>query len=217
MTDQQEQAGSDGRLIFIGFSAAGKTTVARLVAERLAWGFIDTDEEIMRRSGRAIGQIFHGEGEESFRRYEWSILEEACRRPALVIAAGGGAVLPERHRRLMQETCYVVCLEARPETLYRRLLRDRALGSNPVAELLTRAPDALARIAYLKQYRQPYYAVAHWTVHTDDLTAGDVAEEVLHGWRYRRRALAEGRLEPPFAVQPYPRGDGRESDAPYSD
>ena len=77
-------------LLLVGLSGAGKTTVGRLVAAALGAPFVDLDEEVARRAGRTIAEVFGEEGESAFR-----ALESACARDALagapaVVAAGGG-------------------------------------------------------------------------------------------------------------------------------
>jgi shikimate kinase len=203
------------RIVLIGFSATGKSTVGRIVAQRLGWGFVDTDQVIIEQAGKSIGEIFHGEGEDAFRSYERKALLAAARRQPVVIASGGGAVLVEKNRVTMSRTCYIVCLEARPETIHQRLLLDAQAGVNPIAELLTKRAHAVENIAYLKQFRQPYYAIANWTVHTDNLTPQEAAEEVLHGWTFHERANVTGANHGVDELH-YPIGDARESDAPYS-
>lgn len=205
----------DRRIILIGFSAVGKSTAARGLAERLGWTSLDTDREVMARSGKTIRQILHGEGEEAFRRYERQILNDASRKQGVIVGAGAGAVLVESARQAMQRSFFIVCLEARPEALHARLLKDRETGVNPVAELLTGGDDPVGHIAYLKQFRQPYYAIAHWTVHTDWLTPEEVVDEVVRGWQYYCRADAPGRVQHPPDALRYPLGDARESDCPY--
>ena len=183
------------RIVLIGFSATGKTTVGERLAQRLGWKFLDTDQEIVRSTNKTIRDIFHGDGEEAFRALERKALQEAARRQGIVVASGGGAVLVEKLRNLMERSFFVVCLEARPQTICERLLRDKDAGVNPVAAILTRGDDAVDRIAYLKQFRQPFYAIAHWTVHTDCLTPDEVVEEIVHGWTYHVRC-AERPHEP---------------------
>jgi shikimate kinase len=200
------------RIVLIGFSATGKSTVGERLAQRLGWKFIDTDREIIQLTGKTIHEIFHGDGEDAFRDHERKLLRTASRRQGIVVASGGGAVLVEQLRHIMERSFFVTCLEARPHTILRRLLKDTEAGTNPMAPLLTRGPDALGRISYLKQFRQPYYAIANWTVHTDNLTPDEVVDEIMHGWTYYLKsdmaARAPARLD-------YPLGDARETDAPY--
>ena len=78
-------------LTLIGYRATGKTTLARLLAERLGWDWIDADVEIERVAGKTIARIFAEDGEPAFRDIEAGVIAELAGRPNLVIAAGGGA------------------------------------------------------------------------------------------------------------------------------
>jgi 3-dehydroquinate synthase len=181
--------GSSSRIILIGFSTTGKSRVGQEVAKRLGWDRVDTDDEIVQRAGKSIEQIFAQGGEEHFRQIERQVLIWACEKERVVISAGGGAVLDPRNRELMKASGFVVCLEAAPETIHQRLLSD-VRNSQPLRPLLN-APDHLQRIIDLKEQRRPYYAIADWTVHTDNLTLEEVCQEVLRGWYYWKRTRAE--------------------------
>jgi 3-dehydroquinate synthase len=74
----------------------------------------------------------------------------------------------------------IVCLEAKAETVYQRLLQDEEGSIRP----LLASDDPAQRIQQLKEIRQPYYAMADWTVHTDNLSLEEVCQEVLRGWHY---------------------------------
>ena len=81
------------RVVLIGLRCSGKTSVGRLVAEKLGWAFVDADEELVARAGRSIKDIFDTDGEPAFRAIEKETLADLCTRKGLVLAAGGGAVL----------------------------------------------------------------------------------------------------------------------------
>ena len=169
------------RLIFLtGFAGTGKTTVGRLVAERLHWDFLDTDEMVVLRAGKSIPTIFRGEGEEAFRALERAVLADAAGSDDTVVSCGGGAVVDPANRELMQQGL-VVCLEARPETVLARLRPAMEALSDEERPLLA-GPDPLERIRSLKAERQPVYAAADWTVHTDSLSPEDAANEVVRAW-----------------------------------
>lgn len=176
-------------IYLIGFSGTGKTTVARQAAAMTGWAYLDTDEEIVAATGRAIDEIFREDGEAVFRRFERNVLESVSERERHIISTGGGIVLDVRNRRTMDATGIVICLEARADTIFRRLsLHDESDGEQAVRPLLD-DPDPLRRIISLKAKRQPLYAQARWTVHTDDLSAVDAASEVV-----RARKLFSNKL-----------------------
>jgi shikimate kinase/3-dehydroquinate synthase len=178
---------ANNNIALIGFSATGKTVVAQEVAARLSWTFIDTDDEIIRLSGKTIPEIFEHDGEEKFRRLESQVLKQACHKERAVIATGGGAIIDPQNQNLLLETSMVVCLEAKPETIYQRLLHDTLYSANPVVRPLLAGDKPLERITQLKTTRQPYYTIADWTVHTDNLTVDEVSQEIIKGWKYTNR------------------------------
>jgi shikimate kinase/3-dehydroquinate synthase len=175
---------ANSNIALIGFSATGKSVIARKVAEHLHWTFTDTDDEIVSLSGKTITEVFKQDGEQKFRQLERKVLKQACSQEHVVIATGGGAIIDPKNRNLLLRTSVVVCLEARAETIYQRLLHDTLYSANPVVRPLLAGDNPLERIRQLKTKRQPYYAVADWTVHTDNLTVEDVSREVIRGWQY---------------------------------
>ena len=174
-------------IFLIGFSYSGKSQAGRAVAERLGWDFTDTDDEIVAQAQKPIPEIFAQDGEEHFRELESQALLRVCLKKEMVIATGGGIILAAENRELMKKSGAVVCLQAEPETIYNRLLIDDKKGETKVVRPLLSGTDPERRIAQLKEFRQPYYSVADWTVHTDSLTPAEVAVEVIRGWNYIRR------------------------------
>ena len=181
---------SDSRMILTGFSGTGKTEVGQEVARLLGWRFVDTDEEIVARTGKPIADIFAQEGEPRFRDLEREAVREACQLSRVVISTGGGALLDPESRALMLASGLVVCLEAQPDTIYRRLSQGGGNGGQEAVRPLLAGPDPQERIRILKSERQWAYALAHWTVHTDSLTTQQVAQEVLRAWRMPVRGAA---------------------------
>lgn len=178
------------RIVLTGFSGSGKSQVAPVVAQKLGWRVIDTDKRVEQAAGKPIPDIFRDEGEERFRQLESEAIREACQQERAVISVGGGAILRAENRRLMAQGGFIVCLEARPEAILQRL------RENAVEDLLDRpllaGPDPLARVQELKGQRQPFYALADWTVHSDSLTPEEVAQEVVRAWRrHAARVLAD--------------------------
>lgn len=169
-------------IILIGFSFTGKSTVGKVVAERLGWKFVDLDQEIAKKAGKTVPEIFAGEGEASFRLREGQSLKECLAKERQVVATGGGAVISEENRGLMNQSGLVVCLEARPETIHQRLLKDVKDSPSPEGRPLLSGDDPLARITALKEQRRRYYQIAHLTVNTDGISVSEVAASIIKKW-----------------------------------
>lgn len=164
-------------LTLIGYRATGKTTLARLLAERLGWDWIDADVEIERRAGKSIARIFAEDGEAAFRDLEVEVTADLCRRDRLVLAAGGGAPLREENRRAMRAGGPIVWLRALPETIHRRMSGDATTaGRRPN---LTTA-GGLAEIVELLHRREPiYHETADFEIDTESKSPEELATEIL--------------------------------------
>jgi len=168
------------RIILTGFSGTGKSTVAALLAAVLDWECLDTDTLVEHMADKPIADIFREEGEERFRDLESDALREVCVRENVVVSVGGGAVLRPENRRIMAQGGFVVCLDARPETILQRLRSDE--GSEPLERPLLSSSDPLSRIRELKESRQPLYTLSDGTVHTDELTPAEVADQIVRAY-----------------------------------
>jgi shikimate kinase len=165
------------RLIFlIGPRATGKTTVARLLAERLGWGWVDADETLERRCGKSIRTIFAEEGEEGFRDKEAGLLEEFCRLRDHVVATGGGVVLREANRKRLREAGHVVWLTAPPVVLWGRSQQDPATVDRRPALTVGGLEEVEA---VLRQRHPRYEACAHAAVETGDRSPAEVVEAIV--------------------------------------
>lgn len=120
-------AGDARRVLLVGMMGAGKTTVGRLLARRLGWRYVDSDEEVESLTGRTVKELFESGGEEAFRPLESKALAAAVAGdgPA-VVSVAGGAVLDPANRALVKRSGTVVWLRANPETLLRRVAADAA-------------------------------------------------------------------------------------------
>ena len=164
-------------LTLIGYRATGKTTLARLLAERLGWDWIDADVEIERRAGKPIAQIFAENGEPAFRDLEAQVIADLCRRDRLVLAAGGGAPLRPESRRAIREAGKVVWLTARPETILTRMTDDTTTTARR-PNLTDKTP--LEEIVELLKAREPVYrASADWVVDTEERTPEVLVADIL--------------------------------------
>ncbi|MGD0382811.1 MAG: shikimate kinase [Thermoguttaceae bacterium] len=164
-------------LTLIGYRATGKTTLAKLLARRLDWEWIDADVEIERRAGKTIARIFADDGEPAFRDLEAQVIADLCRRDQLVLAAGGGAPLREENRRIMRQSGKVVWLTARPETILKRMSGDAATAERRPS-LTGHGP--LEEIVQLLALREPMYReTADFTVDTENRTPQELTAEIL--------------------------------------
>jgi len=157
-------------VVLVGFMGSGKSTVGRVLAERTNRGFVDLDDDIAADAGRAISEIFADEGEAGFRRREAHSLRRALNKQDIVVAAGGGAPLPDENWRQMREGNCVVSLMAEPAELARRLN-----GSNgrPLLQ-----PDVPSAIASLLPHRLGRYGAADLVIGTDGREPADVADDI---------------------------------------
>jgi shikimate kinase len=164
-------------LVLIGYRGTGKSTIARLLALRLGWDWVDADVEVELRAGRSIAAIFAEQGEAAFRDLESQVLRELLARQHTVIAAGGGAVLKSENRQALQAAQCVVWLRAAPETILRRLAADPTTASRRPS--LTGA-GGLDEIETLLAQRTPLYEQCACVIlDTDELTPQAAADEIL--------------------------------------
>jgi len=159
-------------LVLIGLPGAGKTTVGRLVAEKLHAGFVDIDTVLIRKEGKPITMIFAEKGENAFRDMERKEMETALANQPAVIAPGGGWAAQPGQLDGAKSQAYVIYLKSSPSTAAARAAPS---GTRPV--LMGDDPEAQMR--ELMQTREPFYAQAHATVQTEAKTPDQVAAEVV--------------------------------------
>lgn len=139
-----------GNLILVGMMGCGKTTMGRALAKHLGKAFVDSDEEIQKRTGVTIPHIFDIEGEAGFRQREAAAIRDLVGRDNMVLATGGGAVLAEQSRELLQQNGIVIYLKASVHDLWQRTRRDR---NRPLLQIA----DPHAKLTELYQQRDPLY------------------------------------------------------------
>lgn len=161
-------------LVLVGMMGVGKTTVARILSDRLQRPVLDSDAMIEERTGRTVREIFAAEGEPAFRAIETEVLRDALASPVpSIIAAAGGVVLSAENRVLLAESgARVVWLCAQPSTLVERVKNG---GHRP---LLDEDPAGTLQRMFVE--REPLYReVADAIVLVDHRSVADVADAVL--------------------------------------
>jgi shikimate kinase len=163
-------------LYLIGYRGCGKTTVARLLSERLQLAAFDADEYLEQQAGQTIREIFAAEGEAGFRDRESQVVQELTKREGLIVSWGGGVILREANRTALRQAGRIVWLRARPETLLMRIEQDPTTGAR--RPNLTTA-GGLEEIRHLLSLREPLYtAAADWTISVDDLSPAVIAASI---------------------------------------
>jgi shikimate kinase len=168
--------------VLIGFMASGKTTVGRLVAERLQRKFLDLDHLIEETAGMKVPELFRTQGEPAFRQAEAKALREALKMDGLVLATGGGAACREDNLQAMLAGGYVVALSAPPAEVLKRT------GGASGRPLLDSAADPLSEAHRLLAEREPFYSRAHLRVETVGKSPPQVAAEIVAAVRQEGRS-----------------------------
>jgi len=158
------------RIALLGLRGSGKSTIGRLLAERIEVPFIELDREIERLTGTALSEIFEMFGQETFRRAERDALEHVMQQhPEFVMATSGSIVTEPGTLELLLSSCFTVWMRAEPNEHMSRVVAQgdlRPMASNP------RAMEDLMSIL---RSREPLYAKADVTL----VTTGKTPEQSL--------------------------------------
>lgn len=114
------------RIVFIGFRGTGKSTIAKLVADRLGWEYISTDRLIEKTNGNKISQLVEMHGWSEFRKMEKQVIQTLKDKMQAVIDLGGGAVEDEENMKHLKSSSLVVWLDALLDDIYERISREAA-------------------------------------------------------------------------------------------
>lgn len=172
--EERAKSKSAGRIVLVGFMGAGKTTVGRLLSQKVRWRFIDLDDEIVRREQRSIAEIFQVHGEQYFRRQESATLSSVLQStaPPYVLAVGGGAfIYPGNADLLRQPGIRTIFLDAPVEELRQRCAAGGA--ERPLA-----CDANLFRQLY--EARRGSYMTAELRVETGGRTPQQVVEHIVN-------------------------------------
>ena len=131
---------TNANIYLIGMMGSGKSTVGRLLSDKLNREFIDTDNKIEGFMDYTISEIFESMGEQRFREMEESYFLEKSQQTGLIISTGGGIVISPKNRAVLTNSTYSFYLKARPEFLITRLKkrfkRPLLSGNQPLIQKL---------------------------------------------------------------------------------
>jgi len=169
-------ATSQHRVALIGLRGAGKTTIGTMLAKQLRLPFVRLVGVIEEMARMSVSEIFSLSGQPGYRRLEEQALVETLKRhDRCVIEAGGSIVTEPRMLNMLLTTCFVVWLRARPEQYI-----ERVTLQGDLRPMLDR-DDSISDLRLILSEREPFYAKAHQTIDTADLTIEESLNAVTQG------------------------------------
>lgn len=172
---------ASNNVYLVGPMGVGKTTIGKALAKNLVLEFVDSDQEIERRTGVSIMTIFDIEGDSGFREREIKVISEIVKRRGIILATGGGAILRLENRLALRNSGLVVYLHA---TVEMQLERTRNSDHRP----LLRSTNRKTTLEELMQEREPLYRQEADIVYMTDkrspqVAAQEIAEELREKWQ----------------------------------
>ena len=160
-------------IFLIGFMGSGKSTIAKMLAEKLGVMRAEMDEMIVQEQGMPITEIFEKFGETHFRDIETDLVRRLQEQDGVIVSCGGGAVLREENCSMMKQSGAIVLLTAKPETILERVKdsTDRPiLNGNMNVEYIA---------GLMEKRRACYEEAADFAVATDDKSSEEICQEIL--------------------------------------
>jgi XRE family aerobic/anaerobic benzoate catabolism transcriptional regulator len=166
-------ARAEQRVALIGLRGAGKSTLGRLVAERIGWQFVELNKEIERDNDMSVPEIFAMYGQEGYRRFEQAAVRKLIARDGpILLATGGGIVAEPVTFDLVLSSFYTIWLKAEPEEHMRRVREQgdlRPMGGDA---------SAMQELRAILVSREPFYARARAMVDTAGLSVEEAADRL---------------------------------------
>ncbi len=172
-------------IYFIGFMGTGKTTISKIISQKLNMNWVDLDEMIEERENRTIVDIFRDSGEGYFREVEKGVLKEIAENGNYVVSTGGGIVIFDENVDIMKRSGVMITLVASPEVIYERLKDDQ---SRPLLQV----PDPLSEIKRLMFERAPFYIKGDIIIDTSFDEPEVIVEQILEELNKRSYGKSKG-------------------------
>jgi shikimate kinase len=159
-------------VILVGLPGVGKTTIGKAVARHLGRPFLDFDQEIERRAGLDVREIFRLRGEDHFRDLEFALSQELSGQSGMILSPGGGWITQKRSVELLRSAGRIIYLRASPEAVARRL---RRVETRP----LLAGRDPVIALRELYQRRRSLYETADVVLETERLARQQLIAKVV--------------------------------------
>ncbi len=158
-------------IYLVGFMGTGKTSVGKILAEKLNREFVEMDSVIEAEQAKPITEIFAQDGEGAFRQSEKELLKKLTNKPDLVVSCGGGLVCDLENLKLLKASGVVIALEAAPATIYQRTKTNTKRPLLNVKEPLRAIEELLAK-------RRPFYQQADQVINTEEFEPEQIADQI---------------------------------------
>jgi len=160
------------KIVLVGMMGSGKTTIGKLLSKEFSLPFYDSDEEIVKKLGMSIVDIFQSQGEEVFREEEAKTITKILRKDQYICALGGGSLLSQEIRDIVKKDIISIWLQASVDDLYERLKDDK---SRPKLDVM----DTRAEIFNLNQQREKFYKMSDIVVNTGNKSEDMIVSEIV--------------------------------------
>lgn len=154
----------------VGPMGVGKTTVGRLLAHKLNYAFLDSDQWIESSMNQSIPSIFSSKGENVFRDIESMVIDDLTNQSNIVLSTGGGAILRETNRQYLHDRGVVIFLDLSPEKIFARIQHDK---NRPL--LQTENPLATMKSIYDSR-KAMYLDTAHYHLSVEGRTPEEISD-----------------------------------------
>jgi shikimate kinase len=170
--DFKDNGCKKGNVSLIGFMGSGKSTVGKILAQKIGFLYIDLDTVIELSEGMKISRIFEEKGQDYFRKIESEVICKIYNNKGCVFSCGGGVILNEKNMDIIKKSSIVVFLSINAETVFERLKDD---GNRPLLATANREIKTREMLGT----RQPLYLkYADIIVDANRITPGEAAEKI---------------------------------------
>ena len=162
---------SKGNIVFLGMMGSGKTTISKIVSQKLSLDYFDTDDELENKLGMKISEIFSEKGEGYFRKFEEELTLELLKKKNVIIALGGGAFLNNKIRKEVLDNHLSIWLKWDNKVLLNRIKNSH---KRPIAFNSTKRD-----LSKLIKKRSNIYSKASYYVNCNELSKNEIANQVI--------------------------------------